>query len=117
MFDYDANIRLNINDTAALAALKKLEDKIAQLSDPKTAASLKNLIGYSKAKGEFSALKQERAEDLAYRQRKTRQIADELRLSNALELQEARRIKLQRAGALDVPSRKKAIAKLKSVKW
>ena len=115
MFDYDANIRLNINDTAALAALKKLEDRIAQLSDPRTAGALKNLTGSSKAKQEFSALKQERAEDLAYRKRKTRQIADELRLSNALELQEARRIKLQRAGALDVPSRKKAIAKLDKI--
>jgi hypothetical protein len=115
MFDYDANIRLNINDTAALAALKKLEDRIAQLSDPRTAGALKNLIGFSKAKQEFSALKQERAEDLAYRKRKTRQIADELRLSNALELQEGRRIKLQRAGALDVLSRKKAIAKLDKI--
>ena len=115
MFDYDANIRLNINDTAALAALKKLEDRIAQLSDPRTAGALKNLTGFSKAKQEFSALKQERAEDLAYRKRKTRQIADELRLSNALELQEGRRIKLQRAGALDVPSRKKAIAKLDKI--
>ena len=115
MFDYDANIRVNINDSAALAALKKLEDKIAQLSDPRTAGALKNLIGSSKAKGEFSALKQERAEDLAYRKRKTRQIADELRLSNAIELQEGRRIKLQRAGALDVASRKKAIAKLDKI--
>jgi hypothetical protein len=115
MFDYDANIRVNINDTAALAALKKLEDKIAQLSDPRTAGALKNLIGSSQAKGEFRALKQERAEDFAYRKRKTRQIADELRLSNALELQEGRRIKLQRAGALDVASRKKAIAKLDKI--
>ena len=115
MFDYDANIRVNINDTAALAALKKLEDRIAQLSDPRTAGALKNTIGFSKAKQEFSALKQERAEDLAYTKRKTRQIADELRLSNALELQEGRRIKLQRAGALDVPSRKKALAKLDKI--
>ena len=115
MFDYDANIRVNINDTAALAALKKLEDKIAQLSDPRTAGALKNLIGPSQAKGEFRALKQERAEDFAYRKRKARQIEDELRLSNALELQEGRRIKLQRAGALDVASRKKAIAKLDKI--
>jgi hypothetical protein len=115
MFDYDANIRVNINDTAALAALKKLEDKIAQLSDPRTAGALKNLIGSSQAKGEFRALKQERAEDFAYRKRKARQIEYELRLSNALELQEGRRIKLQRAGALDVASRKKAIAKLDKI--
>jgi hypothetical protein len=115
MFDYDANIRVNINDTAALAALKKLEDKIAQLSDPRTAGALKNLIGPSQAKAEFRALKQERAEDFAYRKRKARQIEYELRLSNALELQEGRRIKLQRAGALDVPSRQKAIAKLDKI--
>jgi hypothetical protein len=115
MFDYDANIRVNINDTAALAALKKLEDKIAELSDPRTAGALKNLIGPSQAKAEFRALKQERAEDFAYRKRKARQIEYELRLSNALELQEGRRIKLQRAGALDVASRKKAIAKLDKI--
>jgi len=119
MFDYDANIRVNINDTAALAALKKLEDKIAQLSDPRTAGSLKSLVASSKAQlkaeQDFRALKQERAEDLAYRRRKARQIAYELRLNNALELQEGRRIKLQRAGALDVASRKKAVAKLDKI--
>jgi len=115
MAEFDANIRININDTAALAALKKLEDKIAQLSDPRTAASLKNLVNIQRARQEFIALKQERAEDLAYRRKKTRQIAYELRLNNALELQEGRRIKLQRAGALDVASRKKAVAKLDKI--
>jgi len=115
MAEFDANIKININDTAALAALKKLEDKIAQLSDPRTAASLKNLVNIQRARQEFIALKQERAEDLAYRRKKTRQIAYELRLNNALELQEGRRIKLQRAGALDVASRKKAVAKLDKI--
>ena len=115
MAQFDANIRLGVDDTQALRAIKNLENKIKNLVDPRTAQALQNLLNVQKDRQSFTAEKQERKEASQYAARKKKALLEEIRLTNALELQESRRIKLQRAGAFDVGSRAKAIQKLDKI--
>ena len=116
MAQFDASIKLLVEAQQALKQVEALEKRLAKLQNAATKVQLRNFFAEDAKAAKF-AEEQRKAfkEEKQLAKERSQYTQRDLRLKNATELISQRNLKLERAGALEVKERAKAVKKLNDI--